>query len=286
MITNNLKKVHIHPILVVFILISFITGTFVELGIILAIVFIHELGHFLMATYFKWRIRRIMLWVFGGVMETEEHGNRPIREETLVLIAGPLQHAFIYAAIFMMSALQLLPASILDLIFYYNTIILLFNLLPIWPLDGGKLLFLLLSSHLPFKTAYHFIIKFSMYISICLLLLQLWFFPFTLSALLIMLFLFVENRSEWKHRYFVFLRFLLKRYEGESALSGIRSIVLPHNSSLMDVFSHFKRQKKHAIYVTFPDQSRKMIDENECLRSYFYYKHYDKTMGEITDDAD
>jgi stage IV sporulation protein FB len=119
--------------------------------------------------------------------------------------------------------------------------------------------------------------------SIILLILQLWLLPFTLSALLIMLFLFIENRMEWKNRYFVFMRFLLKRYEGDSTVNGIKSIVLPYNSSLMDVFSHFKRQKKHAIYVIFPDQKRKMIDEKECLRNYFYHKHYNKTMGEITD---
>ncbi|MFA1822547.1 site-2 protease family protein [Virgibacillus oceani] len=283
MIKNNLKKVHIHPILIVFILISFLTGTFVELSIILSIVLIHEFGHFMMASYFKWRIRRIMLWSFGGVMETDEHGNRPIWEEALVIIAGPFQHLVIYAAIFLISGMQLMPSSVVNLMFYYNTIILLFNLLPIWPLDGGKLLFLFLSSQFPFKSAYHFIILFSMFTSILLLILQLWLLPFTLSALFIMLFLYLENRMEWKHRYFVFMRFLLKRYEGNSSISGITSIVLPHNSSLMEVFSHFKRQKKHAIYVTYPNQKRKMIDETECLRNYFYYKYYNKTMGEIAD---
>jgi stage IV sporulation protein FB len=285
MIKNNLKKVHIHPILIVFILISFLTGTFIELTIILSIVFIHEFGHFMMASFFKWRISRVMLWAFGGVMDTDEHGNRPILEEALVLIAGPFQHLVIYFGVFIISAVHLFPSSVVELIFYYNTIILLFNLLPIWPLDGGKLLFLFLSSHFSFKKAYHFIILFSMCISILLLLLQLWLLPFTFSALLIMLFLLMENRVEWRHRYFVFMRFLLKRYEGDSSLRGMKSIVLPHNSSLMDVFSHFKRQKKHAIYVTYPDRERKMMDENECLRYYFYYKHYNKTMGEIADYA-
>jgi|SRR5690625_2479247 len=282
MIKNNLKKFHIHPILIVFILISFITGTFVEMSIILSIVLIHEFGHFIMASYFKWRIRRIMLWVFGGVMETDEHGNKPIWEEALVIIAGPFQHIFIYIAIFFISMLQLMPSSAVDLILYYNTIIFIFNLLPIWPLDGGKLLFLFLSTKLPFKSAYHFIILFSMCTSIILLILQLLLFPFTLSVLLIMLFLFIENRVEWKNRYFVFMRFLLKRYDGDSTVNGIKSIVLPHSCSLMDAFSHFKRQKKHTIYVTYPDQKRKMIDEKECLRNYFYHKHYNKTMGEIT----
>jgi stage IV sporulation protein FB len=227
----------------------------------------------------------MMFWVFGGVMETDEHGNRPIWEEALVLLAGPFQHVVLYFGIYLLSSMQLAPASVLDLILYYNTIILIFNLLPIWPLDGGKLLFLVLSGYFPFKAAYHFVILFSMCVSIFLLLLQLWLFPFTLSALLIMLFLFVENRTEWKHRYFVFMRFLLKRYEGESTVKGIKPIVLPHYSSMMDAFSHFNRQKKHVIYVTFSDQKRKMVDENDCLRNFFYHKHYDKTIGEIPEIA-
>lgn len=218
-------------------------------------------------------------------METEEHGNRPIWEEALVIIAGPFQHVVIYFVILIMSGMQFLPASVIELIFYYNTVILLFNLLPVWPLDGGKLLFLFLSSQFSFKKAYHFIILFSMCMSIFLLLLQLLVFPFTLSALLIMLFLFMENRAEWKHRYFVFMRFLIKRYEGESSVNGIKSIVLPHNSSLMDVFSLFKRQKKHAVYITFPDHKRIMMDESDCLRNYFYLKHYNKTMGEIAENT-
>src|SRR5699024_1387676 len=106
----NLRKyippVQIHPILIIFIIISFVTGTFVELTIILAIVLFYELGHFMMATFFNWRIKSVMLWVFGGVMDTEEHGNKPLHEEALVIIAGPFQHLVIYGLVFLMSSLN------------------------------------------------------------------------------------------------------------------------------------------------------------------------------------
>src|SRR5690625_7300994 len=129
-----MPSIHIHPILMVFIAIAFITGTFMELTIILAIVFIHELGHYSMAQLFKWRIRGIMLWIFGGVMDTDEHGNRPRHEEVLVTIAGPFQHIVIYGNVFFLSVANLLHSSVFELIISYKPDVFVFNFLLTVPL--------------------------------------------------------------------------------------------------------------------------------------------------------
>src|SRR5690625_6301391 len=121
-----------------------------------------------------------MLWILGGVMDTDEHGNRPIHEEVLVTIAVPFQHIVIYGIVFFVSSANLLPSSVLELIIYYNTAIFVFNLLPIWPLDGGKILFLCLSSMLPYRKAYHSVIIFSIALCILLLILLFLFFLFLL----------------------------------------------------------------------------------------------------------
>src|SRR5699024_5502547 len=98
-----------------------------------------------------------------------------------------------------LSSNELLSLSIIEVALYYNTIILLFNLLPIWPLDGGKLLLLLFSTFLPYRKAHCTIIISSIVISLVLLLLQLLYFPFTLSTFLIILFILFENRTEWRN---------------------------------------------------------------------------------------
>lgn len=254
-----------------------------ELSIILFIVLFHELGHYLMAVFFKWRVESIMLWVFGGVMNTDEHGTRSIYEELLVTIAGPFQHLIIYLLLFILSNNSMIPSSILEIAAYYNTIILLFNLLPIWPLDGGKLLFLILSIFLPYRRAYNSIIFSSIIVSIVLLMLQLFYFPFNLSTFFIVLFILFENRAEWRHRYYVFLRFLLNRYEGNQYIKNIQPLVVSHQSPLIDVFSSFKRERKHSIYIMYPNNKRQTIDENDCLRSYFHEKKYNVTIGEVVE---
>src|SRR5690625_1037466 len=275
--------IQFHPILLIFMVISFLTGTFMELSIILMIVVIHELGHYFMSVFFKWRVDSIVLCVFGGVMKTEEHGNNSLWEEALIIIAGPLQNIMIYIGLYFLSTYDIFPTTVLELILYYNTAILLFNLLPIWPLDGGKLFFVMLSSFLPYRKAYHFIIIFSMMFSLVFLLLQLFVFPFTLSAFFLMIFLFMENGTEWKQRFYVFIRFLLRRYEGHSNVKKVQPITVSHQNYLMDVFFQFKRGKKHPIYISYPDRERMFIDESDCLRSYFHDQQYNKTIGEVAD---
>lgn len=247
----------------------------------LGIVLFHELGHYMMAVSFGWRIKNITLWVFGGVMDTDEHGNRPIYEEALVSIAGPLQHVFIYLGMIILAPFDIVPKSIMELVMYYNSLILLFNLLPVWPLDGGKLLFTLLSAFTPYKKAHTAMIVISVLVSTCILFVFLFIMPFTLSSIFIFLFILLENRTEWKQRYYVFLRFLSKRFYGANDAKKSDQIEVPYNASLFEVFSLFIRERKHIIYITYPGNKRASINEIDCLRSYFEKKQYNVTIGEV-----
>lgn len=239
------------------------------------------MGHYMVAKFFQWRVQDITLWIFGGVMNTDEHANKPIREEMFVTLAGPMQHIIIYLFLLLLSYFNIFPPSILQIMFDYNFIILLFNLLPIWPLDGGKVLYFTLSFFRPFREAYYFIIIFSMILTLCLLIFQMVVYPFTLSAFFIMIFLYMENRSEWKTRYYVFIRFLLHRYENKEELKGSTPISVKNDVSLMKVFTLFKRGRKHYIYVHFPLNNRVVVDERECLKVYFHEKKYKQTIGSV-----
>src|SRR5699024_10188834 len=105
------------------------------LFMLLSIVIIHEFGHFLAASYFRWHIEKITFWVFGAVMETSEFGARRIYEDLLVTIAGPIQHVFIFLLLLFLQSVEIVPPAIIDMGMTYNFILLMFNLLPIYPLD-------------------------------------------------------------------------------------------------------------------------------------------------------
>src|SRR5699024_3982048 len=123
---NSLPPIHLHPILMLFIAIAFLTGTFVELLIIFCIVLFHELGHYSMALLFKWRIQGIVLWIFGGVMETDEYGSRPLYEALLVTIAGPFQEIVLYFILSLGMLVNFLRSSMSEMTLYRYSLILLF----------------------------------------------------------------------------------------------------------------------------------------------------------------
>ena len=83
-----LTKISVHPLFWVIIVIGIFTARFKELLLLFCIVLIHELGHAFAAAHYNWRIKRIQLLPFGGVAELEEHGNKSLKEELVVVIAG------------------------------------------------------------------------------------------------------------------------------------------------------------------------------------------------------
>lgn len=254
------------------------TGTFIHLFILLSIVFIHEIGHVIAANMFKWRIRAIELWIFGGVMKTDENGNRPIKEDIIVTLAGPMQHVLIYLFLLFLLKLDYFSSSIIHTAIHYNWMIFFFNLLPIFPLDGGKLLFYSLSSFFPYRRAHKMTIIFSLSSVVLIILSQVFLLPFTLSALLIMIFLLIENRSEWKNHYYLFIRFLLQRMDEPIPFKEKKLTVTSHHR-LIDIFSLFMRNRVHQIY--FLNRSAKYISEKECLHLYFKERKLTETIGEI-----
>lgn len=269
-----LKKIHLHPIMMLFILLSFITGTFIHLFILFSIVLIHEAGHYAMARYFNWEIHSIMLWVFGGVMKTDESMNRPIKEEIFVTLAGPVQHVFIFFVLIVFQFISFISPDILLMAHYYNIILFIFNLLPIYPLDGGKILLSILSSTIPFKKAYDRTIIFAMFACIAVLIYQIFFFQFTLSAFMLFLFLLWENWQEWKYRHYLFLRFILHR----KAHSRHSVINVPGDFKLMDVFHLFRKNYSHSIYIKGINQT---VAEANCIEKYMKEKRIHERVDEI-----
>lgn len=268
-----LKKLHIHPLFLLLIVLSLFTGTFVQLFILFAIILIHEIGHYTLANHYKWHIQSIVLWVFGGVMKTTEATNRPIKEDIIVTIAGPLQHIWMFAVIYGCSYIDIIPTPLVQTAFYFNWLLLLFNLLPIYPLDGGKLLFYMLSLFLPYKKAHQYTYRFSI-LACILLILFLFFNPFTLTAVLLLIFLMWENYQQWRQHPYIFMRFLLQRMK----MPKIEVLFVDHSYTLMDVFSLFKRTHEHEIKLV---NSTYSLSETEALDYYFNKGKIQESVGQI-----
>jgi Zn-dependent protease len=119
-------------------------GIACAVGVFFSIVF-HEFSHSLIARRFGIPIKGITLFIFGGVAEMEKEPPSP-HSEFLMAIAGPLASfllAFIFSRLDALAVASAWPTPVIgvfDTLAYINMIVAVFNLVPAFPLDGGRML--------------------------------------------------------------------------------------------------------------------------------------------------
>lgn len=101
----------------------------------------HELGHSLVARRRGVGVTSITLFVFGGVASLESEPKRP-RDELAIAIAGPIVSVIVGVSALLLSRAGLPPIAAAPLAWLgrVNVGIAVFNLLPGFPLDGGRIL--------------------------------------------------------------------------------------------------------------------------------------------------
>jgi Zn-dependent protease len=120
-----------------------VMAAFATAGLFMSIVF-HETAHSLVARHYGLPIRGITLFIFGGVAEMTAEPTHP-RDELLMAAAGPaaslLLAAICYALLIGVAAWDgpVVVAGVLWYLALINFILALFNLVPAFPLDGGRI---------------------------------------------------------------------------------------------------------------------------------------------------
>jgi Zn-dependent protease/predicted transcriptional regulator len=118
------------------------------LGILTSVLFfasiiLHELAHSILAIRNNIAVKEITLFVFGGVSQITKEATHP-RAELSIAIVGPLTSLALAGIFYGLHLLlagtqQILAASLMWWLFYINVLIAVFNLIPGFPLDGGRI---------------------------------------------------------------------------------------------------------------------------------------------------
>ena len=128
--------------------------------------------------------------------------NTPLIEELIILVMGPLFQVIAYY-------LLINIFKEVELIKMYHLGILSFNLLPVYPLDGGRILNLLINKKYPFYKSFEISIIISYLIVIIILFTNI---KIGINIIIIEVFLILLIHKEEKKKEIYFQKFILERY--------------------------------------------------------------------------
>lgn len=125
-------RIRINLQIFIFAIIFYLTKQIRIYTILMIFAFIHELGHLLAGILLGLKAKGIDIMPFGVSINFEDYSNKYIAKKIIIALAGPLVNAII--------VILGVYNNWEEEIIYANILIGLFNLIPLYPLDGGRIL--------------------------------------------------------------------------------------------------------------------------------------------------
>jgi len=283
-------KWSLHPLFLFVLIASFLTGYFLEMITLFVLVLVHELGHIVMAHAVGWKVSKVKLLPFGGVVEVDESTGSTAIEEIKVAIAGPLQNVWMACLAWGLGELGLWNYEWVEYLIQANIIIALFNLLPIYPLDGGKIVLACLSYMTSFYAALVWAARLSLISSLAMIIYAVSSISMEsglqLNLFVIGMFLLSTNWVHLRHIPYIFYRFILYRQKRISELERVGKAAYPlivqGDESLLGVSKMLKREKLHLIcIVDKPTLALKLYSEQQLIQYCLYGNNLNRAVGDL-----
>lgn len=232
-----MKIIKVNFLTLYFLLLLFLCG-YLKIGIIIfLIVLFHELGHIFFIKLFKYKIINVTLYPFGGITKIDKDINTPLNKELLIACGGIIFQLILFIIIYFV------PINVItkELLYKYNMSILLFNMLPIIPLDGSIIINSLLNKIFSYKVSYYLYIIISIIFSIFYLFFNYW---YSLNNYLIVSLFIIKTYYAIKNYKYLKTRFLLERYLNKYEYKYISTKTGDLDILKIDTYQYFKENNK------------------------------------------
>ena len=233
-----LSKIEFHYTFIIIALGFVLAGYFSNLIVFTSIIIIHELGHIITGLHFKYKLDKVIIYPYGGMTKFNTIINTNINKDILVAISGVIVQSIYFILITILYTKGYIREYIYNLFTIYNKSILLFNILPIIPLDGSKIINLILSKYLYYNLSN----KLTIIISFI--------------TIIIILGLLMKNIYDfYKNLEYIYNKFILERY--------LYKITYPKKKIIKNKKKMYKN-KSHYFYI-----NNQLLKEDDYLRSIY-----------------
>jgi len=152
---NICQKFHLNFSTYIFFLLSFFCGFFKQTILIFVIIFFHECGHILMIHLCHYKFIKVEFYPFGGITKIDKPINSSVNKEILIASSGIFVQLVLALLLFVMKQHHINFDGI-DFMGKMNWTILIFNCLPIIPLDGSVIFHSFLEKIFSFEKSFTF----------------------------------------------------------------------------------------------------------------------------------
>ena len=245
-----LKKIKINNYTLILCFVALITGLFKEIAVVFILILVHEFGHFITMKKYKWNVKQIDIYPFGGITKLDDKIDKPLKEELIITLMGPVFQEILFLIIYLLYKRYLISDYLFNLFKNYNYTILIFNLLPIVPLDGYKILNVFINKIFNFRYSY----VIGIVLSIITFILFMYMYKIDSSYYVILAFLIFQIIYAFKVRNIIYNRFILEKrlYKNEypklKKINNVKKMYrnkrhIIKDNSYKTEYSYFKRNR-------------------------------------------
>lgn len=252
--TNKGKKlIRFHNTYLLLGICFILSGYFINLIVFTSLIIVHELGHYIVARMLKFKVSEIVIYPYGGITKLDDLINRRIDEELLIALFGVIMQFLFYLIVVYLYRVGYVREYTYNLYTIYNSSMIFFNLLPIYPLDGGRIVNLLLSKSVSYNMSNKLTIVISSVVIFVIVGFNIYKINFSnMMIYLVMVSYIVDYIKKLKYLY---NRFLLERYLYNLEFDKVKVI---------DDKMKMCKDMEHIVYM-----DSKYYREKDILREYF-----------------
>ena len=204
----------------------------------------------------KYNIEKLTIYPFGGVTTINKLINSSIKSDILISISGVV---FQYIIIYLSTNIIEFSDNTLNLINLYNKLIIIFNILPIIPLDGSKLLESILNNFFSYKLSFYITITVSV---ISIIIFINYNIIYSINNYFIISILIFYTFKYYKNFKYLFNKFLLERIIYNIQYKKIDNNTKNINSLKKEYLHYFRKNNKYI-------NERKIIRDKFDKSTYF-----------------